>query len=415
MSIGFQSVGAVFFGFINAVFTVYLFLMVVALIYSTYRPRNCRGKRTAFSVKGLRIALLLPFYRESNESVSVTLKSILKQTYPKNLIKAYLIVEADDDKAKEIVESSSTLLDGAGLDYEVIEASSRRRYGKADALNTALPKVLEDAIIVFDADDEIPPNYIEEVVRMIKDGYEAVTTKVYRLGEGIYAKLLALDTFFWYDIMLQFYSRMNQYVPFSGEGMAVKTEVIKGIGGFPPSLTEDAYLTIELSVRRKKIAYLSNTYIIEKAPRSFSAHVGQRLRWFQGYLECLTALTAKLSKLPLRKTVLLFILFFSPISALLTGIFDTVFTTYWVAEAVHYEYIATGVRWFFTPLIFYWSLILIIIGNLFIISFLFYSVRESRFKALGFYVYVLPIYWMINSFIAAASLFVPRTWRKTIR
>ncbi len=55
----------------------------------------------------------------------------------------------------------------AGLKYEIIYSNSNRKYGKAEALNKALKYVKEDVTIVFDADDEVHSNYVEEVVNEV--------------------------------------------------------------------------------------------------------------------------------------------------------------------------------------------------------------------------------------------------------
>ncbi|MCD6324200.1 MAG: glycosyltransferase, partial [Desulfurococcales archaeon] len=189
---------------------------------------------------------------------------------------------------------------------------------------------------------------------------------------------------------------------------------LEEIGGFPRKLTEDAYLTMMLAEKGFKIAYLSDTFIVEKAPKTFSAHLKQRLRWFQGYLECLPSLISRFRVLGVRSALLL-LLYASPIAALFTTFSNTLFAAYWIAKALGVVSVSEFIVRSIVPPVFYWGLTLLVVGNLFLIYYILYTVADSRYRSLSPYVYLLPLYWFVNGCVAFVSFVAPRTWRKTVR
>jgi cellulose synthase/poly-beta-1,6-N-acetylglucosamine synthase-like glycosyltransferase len=250
----------VFFAFMEAVFTMYLLPVIIALLYTATSEKT--EERTLISkMPSKPVAVLIPLYRERRESIVTTLRSIIRQRYDPSLITVYLIVEKGDELTKKGLEDSKFLLKEKGINYKVVESASSRRFGKSEALNSALRQVVEEVVIVFDADDEIPEDYLTLVATKISSGYDAATTKVYRYGEKLHAKLIFLDTMFWYDILLKFFKRLGQHIPLSGEGLALSISALAEVGGFPRSLTEDALLTLLLSIKKRRIAYLDNVFI----------------------------------------------------------------------------------------------------------------------------------------------------------
>ncbi len=400
---------------LQVVFTIYLVPIAALILKERRNLTRQRTSRTCVS-KRLRVGVLIPLYREGPESVLKTLKSVAKQTYDKSLMRVYLIIEDHDGDTEESVKQVRSYLRKSKIRYRVIRVNSSRKYGKAEALNEALKHLRgEDFVVIFDADDEVPPNYIEEVASEMCSGASAVTTKVYRVGSGLHAKLLTLDTLFWYDVILPALTNLSRYVPLSGEGLAVTTEFLKKIGGFPKVLTEDAYLVLKLAESRSNLSYLSETFIIEKAPKSLYYHLKQRLRWFQGYYQCLAELSKKLGKLGMKEVVTLLISYASPIAAIATLISDVIFLTYWAAYLARSLNVLGAITAMYPPPIFYWGLALLVIGNLLLIYLLLYTLADSRFEKYSPYVLLMPLYWLLNGLVAVAALVAPREWRKTVR
>ncbi len=61
-----------------------------------YEKRSTRS----LNASKLKVAILISVYKEKNDSIIKTLKSIAKQSYSKALIKVYLILEKHDKNAK---------------------------------------------------------------------------------------------------------------------------------------------------------------------------------------------------------------------------------------------------------------------------------------------------------------------------
>ncbi len=401
-------------GVMNASFTLYVITMAASLIYSAYFSGRWEVLSAAGELPALRIAILLPLYRERPKSVSKTVESLLKQLYRRDLVRVFLIIEEGDEETEEALKPAELLLTESGFSYRIVKARSTRRFGKSEALNYALKLVSEDVVVVFDADDDVPEDYLMNVARAIASGYDAVTTKVYRLGKGLHAKLLAIDTYFWYEVILKFFRRFFHYIPLSGEGLAVRREALLEAGGFPRKLTEDAYLTMLLAEKHLKLLYLTSEFIVEKAPKNFISQARQRLRWFQGYLECLRDIPSRVKGLG-RQSFPLLILYFSPVVVFFTSLSYAIFTAYWVADILGVVPVTSFIKEITPPPIFYWGLTLLVLGNLFLMYYLLYVLAGTEFEELAPYVFILPAYWALNGVIAAASFVLPMSWRKTVR
>ncbi|GAB6102519.1 glycosyltransferase [Thermococcus atlanticus] len=393
-----------------------VFLAGVAPILSCPFVRT--GKTKSETLKQvndpLRVAVVLPFYREQLPSIMRTAKSIAGQNYPPELITVYILVERMDDVTKSGVPILESFLSFSGFNVRTIYTNSSH-LGKPDALNQALPYITEDVVMIFDADDIVPMDYISLAVEKINRGAGAVTTKVYRIGESIHSKFLALDTFIWYDIYLPVYTAIIGYAPMSGEGLTVRRDVLEKIGGFPGSLTEDAYLTIELAKNGERMEYLDSVYIVEHAPATFKALINQRMRWFKGYYECLRGLWKSRKALGYKKLMGIGLTYMGPVISMATTASYTLLFLYLGGILVGSSSLVGTIENSITGLIYYIAMFMFLGGNLFFTLVIAYHFSDTVFESYTPYIYIAFAYWYIIGLVAFFSIFSPRRWYKTER
>jgi len=391
-----------------------IFIIGVAPILSRPLINPTRVQDQSKFRDNIKVAVLLPFHKEHPLSVMRTARSIANQTYPPELITVYILIEGEDNITRRSIPTLVNFFRFRGMSVRVIYTQSTY-IGKPRAMNQALPHVEEDVVVVFDADDIVPEKYISLVVGEIKKGAAAVTTKVYRLGDRLHSKFIALDTFIWYDIYLPVYMKFIGYAPMSGEGLAVRREILNKIGGFPESLTEDAYLTIELAKIGEKISYLDSIFIIERAPLSFKALINQRMRWFKGYYECLRALWRYRRDLGHLKTLKLAVTYMGPIISMATTLSYTIFFFYIFGSLFGAVYITSLIKSAISGPVYYLAAFMFFGGNLFFTGIILYYFSDTRFESYTPYIYVAFIYWYIIGIVALLSLFSSREWYKTER
>lgn len=300
-------------------------IITLSLIYSSISIYSILGKlgsRVWIDVKHVddcklpKVTVILPFYREMPEHIEMTFRSLVLQSYPKDLVDVYIILERGDVETINYVGNLKYILEHGGFrTYVVINQNSRR--SKASAINSVLNKIDGDVVIIYDAGDVVSDRYhIAKVVKLVEMGYDVIGSKVYRVSNNLLGKLSLMDTMLWYNVALPGLVALTGFPLVSGEGMAVSRSFMVRANGLPDKLTEDSYLTILVAKYGCKIALL-NSVIYEGAPKNVKGLIKQRLRWYRGYIECLKDLVLHHSReLKADDVVKLVIVYMQPLALL---------------------------------------------------------------------------------------------------
>ena len=409
-----------FFTMVILSFTI--FPLVLFIFYSIHKGGE-KGNITADGGDGNlapedlpSIGIIIPLYDEERESIAATVRSLLKQDYPKSKLHIYFVLEEGDYKTLSALTQVLDEIKEKRLTYSLTFTHSTRKYGKAEAMNSIIEEIKEDFITVFDADDYIPENYLRSAMELLrKDGSVALTARVYRVGKEWHARLLTIDTVLWYDIVLKSLFRFGGRIPFSGEGLTIKTSVLREIGGFPLSLTEDVSLALKLAERGYKISYLYDPPIVEKTPKNYVSQLKQRVRWTQGFHKVLVELFRNVSRIGLKGFTSFFIASLHPISAVAALYAHTITYLYLLGIVAGSREITGLIDGSFPRIIYYPALLLLVVGNLALHFAILFSLDKSRLRENAPYTYLLPIHWYVIETLALVSLFIPRIWRKTRR
>ncbi|MGC9148079.1 MAG: glycosyltransferase family 2 protein [Sulfolobales archaeon] len=257
------------------------------------------------------ISPILPVKNESKESIKTTLDSLEKIYSRDNFSKLYIVYPLNDQVSKK---SLKEILSETKYSYPIEVVESPNTDGlKALDLNYILYNYAEEDIIgVFDADDFIDTEILTKVREAFKKGYVAVSPRVYRYRPSLLGRLVYVETVIWYDIWINILQRLNLHTPLSGEGLFVKTSVVKSLGGFPQELAEDAALSVLLGLKGYMYGYI-DSYVIELAPRSIKALIKQRIRWYKGHLKIfLNLLRTKLFLKSISRIFATYIMIFTP-------------------------------------------------------------------------------------------------------
>ncbi len=389
----------------NTVLTVYF---IPIIMYPFLVRRKNFEAHIANGDGLLRLAVIVPAYRENHASLKPTVESIVSQNYPREMFRVYFVLEGGDYGTFEAAKYYAEKLRREGVACEILVREGHARWGKADALNYALKHVMEDVYLVFDADVIAPENYFMEVSSALKSGFDAFFPKVYRFSESFLGKLIFIDTVLWYDIYLESLRAISGgYIPLSGEGLAVKTSVLRKINGFPRVLTEDAMLALLLAKQGFKISY-GEGEVYEKAPRKLLPYINQRVRWFQGFYRCLLELVRNTGKLGLKVFLSLLIAYMSPIAALASALFYTVL----LGVALAYFF---NIDLLIPAALIYWSMGLLTIGVVSLLTILIQALKQKKARISLLHVIATPLYWFLNGIVAFLSIILPRTWRRTVR
>ena len=163
---------------------------------------------------------------------------------------------------------------------------------KPKALNTALAACTGEVVGVFDAEDEVHPQLLNNVDGRFTDADADIVqggVQLMNVHSSWWALRNCLEYYFWFRSRLHFHAG-QRFIPLGGNTVFIRTELIRAAGGWDEQcLAEDCEIGVRLSTHgaRVAVAYDSEVVTREETPGSLRSLVKQRTRWDQGFLQVL--------------------------------------------------------------------------------------------------------------------------------
>ncbi|MGV3549696.1 glycosyltransferase family 2 protein [Rhizobium sp.] len=229
-------------------------------------------------------SVLVALYREK-EIVSQLVASLLRLDWPHSRLDIKLVCEADD---RETIAALTTL--DLPRHIEIVEVPDRAPRTKPKALNYALAGARGDYIVIYDAEDRPHPEQLREA----HDYFSSAPSDIVCLqapliignaNEGWLPALFSLEYSGLFRRLLPFLGMHRHPMPLGGTSNHFRTEVLREVGAWDPyNVTEDA----DLGMRLYRLGYRAETltrYTLEDAPVDKRIWLGQRSRWFKGWMQ----------------------------------------------------------------------------------------------------------------------------------
>ncbi len=232
-----------------------------------------------------RFAVLISARNES-AVIANLLESIKSQTYPTELVDVFLVADNCTDNTAEI---------GRSFGVHVYERFDKIKVGKGYALNYALNNIRDeygqdhfDAYFVFDADNVLDSNYIEEMNKSFSDGYEMLTS--YRNSKNYGDNWISAGYALWFLRESKYlnYPRMllDTSCAISGTGFMFSKKIAKEMDGWKYYLlTEDIEFSTDNIIKGNRIGFCKNAMLYDEQPNEFGQSIRQRMRWAKGYIQ----------------------------------------------------------------------------------------------------------------------------------
>lgn len=212
------------------------------------------------------------------ETIGATLVSVWG-SYPR-----LEIIVVDDGSSDGMVEVATAFANT----HEGVKVFSRpHRSGKASALNTALHYATGEIIVPIDADSDLGPSAIWEIVQPLKDP---------RVG-AVSGAILCRNSFVNLATLLQAYeylhaiflgrmvtARLGMLGIVSGAFGAFRRHHLTRIRGWDVGHGEDSDLTLRLRRSGLKIAFAPYAQCFTNVPTRFTQLFKQRRRWNRGVI-----------------------------------------------------------------------------------------------------------------------------------
>lgn len=228
--------------------------------------------------------VLVALYRE-REVAQQLVNALLRLDWPTSRLDIKLVCEADD---RETIDTLRAL--DLPAHFEIVEVPDRAPRTKPKALNYGLAGARGQFVVIYDAEDRPERQQLREAYRHFRDAPQDVACLqapliISNAGDGWLSGLFALEYAGLFRRLLPYLGMRHQPMPLGGTSNHFRIDVLRRVGAWDPyNVTEDA----DLGMRLYRLGYRAETltrYTVEDAPTERAVWLGQRTRWFKGWMQ----------------------------------------------------------------------------------------------------------------------------------
>lgn len=277
--------------FIAIAFTVcYFYQSIYILIPFILKPKSFKAE------KKNRYAVLI-CARNEDTVITNLIESINNQSYPKELVTTFVVADNCTDLTAEKAEKAGAV---------VYKRFNKNQVGKGYALQFLLEKIKNefcgqrfDGYFVFDADNLLAVDYIEQMNKTFSNGYNIVTS--YRNSKNFGTTWITAGYSLWFLREAKYLNCprmiMGTSCAVSGTGFMFSREIIEKSNGWNYFLlTEDIEFTVHNVLQNEKIGYCGAAVFYDEQPETLKQSWTQRLRWARGLVQVFQKYGLKLIK-----------------------------------------------------------------------------------------------------------------------
>lgn len=220
--------------------------------------------------------------RDESKVIEDLLISIKNQTKKIDMKDVYAIVESKDDPTVNIAKNyGATIFIRKRLDLK------RKGYALDECIKDLKEKnKYYDAYFIFDADNVLDKNYLKEMEKSYKEGYDigAGYRNLKNGNDSLISACSGITFAFLNSNGNETKTKQSRNITLSGTGLYIHGDLIKKWGSFPfHSLTEDYELTLYSIEHNLTSVYNKNAIFYDEQPIKYKNTINQRTRWIKGY------------------------------------------------------------------------------------------------------------------------------------
>ena len=347
--------------------------------------------------------------RNEEKVIATLIESLFRQTYKAENLHIFVLADNCTDNTASVARA-------AGAD--VYERRDTTHTGKGYALASLLchlewdyPEGF-DGYFVFDADNVLKPDYIEQMDRVFSDGNEIVTS--YRNSKNYGNNWISAGYALWFLRESRYLNHARYLLgtscAISGTGFMFSRSIAEELGGWPfHMLTEDIQFSIYQVIKGRKIAFCPDAELFDEQPVKFSQSWRQRLRWSRGFLQVFKGYGSKLAQGALRGCFSCFDMTMTIMPALILSAFSV------ICDIIYVIWSASHGANILISLLFVCSLFTGMYMTLFAVGMIttiteWRHIHTTTFKKL-FYTVTFPIFLFTYIPISITALFVDPGWK----
>ena len=243
----------------------------VTALWGWPRPRSApQGSRRR------RFRVVVPAHNEEKVIAGI-LDDLARQDYPAELTQVWVLADRCDDATADVARSYGA----------AVAERNAGPPGKGAALGWYLeahPLDGDETLVVFDADNRIPPETLGRIADELDAGAEAVQCylDVTNPDRSPLAEAAALSYWASNRMVQAARARLGWSADLGGTGMAITARALADASGFGDALTEDQELGLRLLLAGHRVGWIHDVRIRDEKPAGLASTVRQRARWMAG-------------------------------------------------------------------------------------------------------------------------------------
>ncbi len=233
-------------------------------------------------------SVLVPLYREA-AVVPQLMRAMASLDYPASRLEILLLVESDDAETLQALAKERA---ASHFKLALVPPGSPRT--KPRALNHGLTRAQGELVTVYDAEDLPETDQLKRAALLFNHLPEEFVCLQARLvidngRDSWFARMAAMEYAALFDAVKCGLAADDLPIALGGTSNHLKRGALDALGGWDAwNVTEDADLGYRISRAGWRVGDLASaTY--EEAPITFRAWLGQRRRWFKGWMQTLIA------------------------------------------------------------------------------------------------------------------------------
>lgn len=259
---------------LRAIEALLIGLIVYNLVVSLFGWRN--PKPVPVGERWRRLRVVVPAHDEE-AVIGGILDDLTAQDYPADLHQVWVLADCCTDRTAEVA-----LAHGA----RVAEREEGPE-GKGPALSWYLhshPLGSEEALLILDADNRVPPDLLARLADTLDQGHPAVQTYLDVANPDASPVATASALSYWASNRMVQLARHNLGWPvdLGGTGSVVTAGALEAAGGFGGAATEDQELTVRLHLAGIPVVWAHGIRVRDEKPTRSVVAMRQRGRWVGG-------------------------------------------------------------------------------------------------------------------------------------
>jgi cellulose synthase/poly-beta-1,6-N-acetylglucosamine synthase-like glycosyltransferase len=228
-------------------------------------------------------SVIVPLRGEA-KMVDQLLSAIEGLDYPADKLDVIIAVEADCHDTRMAITVRRHR-----IPITVVPVPPSEPRTKPKALSVALPLARGQYTVIYDAEDRPEPNQLRRAVQAFHTAGNDLACVQARLcmdtTTSWHARFFIAEYAGQFDFFLPRLAAFDLPLPLGGSSNHFRTKTLRDVGGWDPyNVTEDADLGMRLARFGYRCSVIEST-TYEEAPANIRRWLGQRSRWFKGWMQ----------------------------------------------------------------------------------------------------------------------------------